>query len=176
MAGMAIAILATGGDDEQAVSPRRAGGTTAPTSDPDDVPTSAPSVAATQTVSGNGFTAELPDDWSVGAPTLQNDGKQVVRLLTGPDGAVIRLVHTPDYRADPGSKYTVSRSGLTTGAAESELILLDDFPTPECERRRCSDLVLNDRAYGGLATLVNGLPGSHRYAVAEALARSVTAG
>lgn len=173
VAGMAVAVLSTRGDGDPA--PRRAAAGGAPAVTP-GAPTQAPTAVATQTIDGRGFTAEVPDDWSVGGARRENGGRQIQHLLLGPGGATILLVQTPDDPAAPPEEYIARRSALSTNAPESEVLTLDGFPTPECEHRTCSDLVLNGASYGGLAILVNGVPGSDRFAVAEALAQSVTAG
>lgn len=104
----------------------------------------------------DGFVVFGPsEEWDIKAAGSKNDGRQVLYRMTGPDGAVIRLVHTPGDRAAPNPEHVVDRSPLAAQVDEAELVVLENFPTDECRQRRCDDYVLNDPAFGGLAILAS---------------------
>jgi hypothetical protein len=85
---------------------------------------------------------------------------------------VIRIFHTPDEDANPGTFETGERKPLESQAAESELATVKNFGTPECRNRNCSDLLLNDPAWGGIAITVNATRGE-RLDAAKAIAASI---
>ena len=60
---------------------------------------------------------------------------------TGPDGAVIRIFHTPKEKANPGTFEAGKRKPLKTQAADSELATVKNFGAPSAEAataRTCS--------------------------------------
>lgn len=128
-------------------------------------------------IAGPGYEFNTPGgaDWVVGPPETGNEGRQLTRLLTGPGGAVIRIVHTPAFEAAPNPDTVVSREPFVAPAQNAERVTLDDFPTPECRDRLCDDFVLNDPGFGGMAILANGTGGEGPAAAAEQIALSVVA-
>jgi hypothetical protein len=136
-------------------------------------------VQLTRRLAGDGWFADVPsadDGWSVTGPTTKNDGKQIIRKIKGPDGEVIELVNTPDFEAKPPDEYIVEEQSLTTDAARSRLVIVEDFPSDACRTRRCADFLLNDPTYGGIAVLVNGEQGDDAYATAAAIAQTIQPG
>jgi hypothetical protein len=147
--------------------------TTEPT---DAVDPGAATVQLTRRLAGAGWIADVPspdDGWSVTGPVTKNDGKQIIRKVEGPDGEVVELVNTPDHEAKPPDEYIVDEQSLTTSAARSRLVIVKDFPSDACRGRRCTDFLLNDPAFGGIAVLVNGEQGDDAYATAAAIARTI---
>jgi hypothetical protein len=141
------------------------------TTEPEPTATSTPT-----SVDGDGWTAELPDGWEAGKPQSENGGQRRVTEVSGPDGESIRIVHTPGTEAQPPEELITDELPLETDAESSRVVLLDGFPTPGCQDRVCSDFLLNDPAWGGLAILVEAEPGDAAYDVAEDIATSVRAG
>ena len=89
-----------------------------------------------------------------------SDGALLVRVLTGPGGAVIRIFQTPKEKANPGTFKVGALKPLKTHAAEAQLATVKNYSTAECQKRTCSDLLLNDPAWGGIAITVNATSGS----------------
>ncbi|HET8755546.1 MAG TPA: hypothetical protein VFM58_06045, partial [Solirubrobacteraceae bacterium] len=143
----------------------------APAEDPPPAPT-------TRVVKGDGYEFTVPKGagWSLGRRETGSSGRLFRRELTGPDGIVILIVHTPDDPARPDPSTVVRRRGLDAQATDAARLTLQDFPTDECEGRRCDDFVLNDPAFGGLAILANGTGSEPAAVAARDIARSVVAG
>lgn len=141
----------------------------------DDVVDDAPPPSTGRTVAGPGYVMTVPrgTGWTVGAARTGNGGRQLLRRIVGPGGIVIRIVHTPDFEAKPGSDFVVASEPIATPAASASRVTLEDFPTPECEQQLCDDFVLNDPAFGGLAILVNGTGDDDAAQAALAIAESV---
>ena len=95
------------------------------------------------------------------------------RELHGPEGEVVKVIHTPDFEAKPDPSKVVERRALDgTQSARASLVVLQDFPTDECGDRRCDDFVLNDPGFGGVAILASDSGGTASD-VARAIATSV---
>jgi len=165
LVGVAIALLS--GDDEP--TPPKASATPAETAEP----TAEPTADAFRRITGPGWEGRAPrEGWKISKVERLSDGKLLVRTLTGPDGAVIRIYHTPEEDANPGTFRTGDLKPLESNAAEGSVATVKNFGTPECEGRNCSDLLLNDPGWGGIAILVNATQGE-RLEAATAIAQSI---
>ena len=160
---LAVAAIAVFSKDDK---PARKPAATAVTKTP--APTAVPP-AATRRISGPGWEGRAPRAFKV---ARSGGGNLRVHVLTGPGGAVIRIFHTPNEKANPGSFETGKRKALKTHAKESSLATVRNFGTAECKSRNCSDLLLNDPAWGGLAITVNATSGQ-RLEVAKTIAASI---
>jgi hypothetical protein len=129
-------------------------------------PTEAP--ADTRRISGPGWQGVAPRSFKV---VRSGGGGLRVHVLTDGD-TVIRIYHTPDEKANPGTFETGKRKSLKTAAEDSSLATVKNFGSEECKGRNCSDLLLNDPAWGGLAITVNATSGD-RLAAAKAIAASI---
>ncbi|HEX8103654.1 MAG TPA: RING finger protein [Solirubrobacteraceae bacterium] len=186
-AALAVVLTQRSGEGERAAAKAGAASTAATADEPpetlettteeapsggeaaDGVPT------LTRRITANGWVADMPgtdDGWRVSAPERQNGGRQIVRMIEGPAGEVITVVHTPHAVAQPAQEYITGELEMTTAAKHTRLVTVEDFPRPPCESRTCSDILLNDD-YGGIALLVNGERGDAKFAVADAIARTV---
>jgi hypothetical protein len=176
--GTAYALTRGDSGDATAGTAATATPSATPTAEPETEPD--PAAAATdepppltERITGDGFVAEIPsssDGWEIG----DEEGDELrVRVLRGQDGAVIRIVHSPGSDAEPDPDRVVDELPLNTAAESSRLVFVDDFPTDECADRTCSDFLLNDPAWGGLALLVNATEGDPAFAIADAIARTV---
>jgi hypothetical protein len=130
-------------------------------------PTEAPP-ADTRRISGPGWQGVAPRSFNV---VRSGGGDLRVHVLTDGD-TVIRIFHTPNEKANPGTFETGKRKALKTQAEESSVATVKNFGTDECKGRSCSDLLLNDPAWGGLAITVNATSGE-RLAAAKAIAASI---
>lgn len=130
-------------------------------------PTEAPP-ADFRRISGPGWQGQAPRAFKV---TRSGSGNLRVHVLTS-GGTVIRIFHTPKEQANPGNFETGKRKSLKTQAEESSLATVKNFGTEECKGRNCSDLLLNDPAWGGLAITVNATSGE-RLAAAKEIAASI---
>jgi len=170
-------VTASGGlTQSEAPSPAAADPDDAVADEPPSPATTNPVAGDTQQVVGDNWVADAPatnNGWRLGDTTTANRGRQIIRHLRGPHNAVITIVHTPRFEARPDPAYEVDEFPLQTRARDSRLVILEDFPSDGCRGRRCSDFVLNDPAYGGLAILANGEPGDEVFRVADVLARTV---
>jgi hypothetical protein len=160
---LGIAALAVfGGDDKQ--PPAK---TATPTASA--APTQAPP-AATRRIFGPGWEGQAPRALKL---TRSGGGNLRVHVLTGENGLVIRIFHTPKEKANPGNFEVGSRKKLKSDADSAELATVKNFGTSECAKRTCSDLLLNDPAWGGLAITVNATSGA-KLKVAKDIAASIT--
>jgi hypothetical protein len=160
-----IVLLAVLSDDEKPAPPKPKPTATQEASTP--APTEAPP-ADTRRISGPGWQGVAPRSFKV---VRSGGGDLRVHVLT--DGkTVIRIFHTPNEKANPGTFETGKRKALKTQADESSLATVKNFGTDECRGRSCSDLLLNDPAWGGLAITVNATSGK-RLDAAKAIAASI---
>lgn len=129
---------------------------------------------ADRTVVAHGLTFSVPRErWSLGSRRRANEGRQIIRELSGPAGQKVILVHTPRFRAQPDPSTIVDRRRLDLpDVVDARLLVLKGFPTDACSDRRCDDFVLNDPSFGGLAILASDSGGSASM-VALRIARSV---
>lgn len=119
-------------------------------------------------ISGPGWEGRAPRSFE-----LDRSGGGDLRIHVLTDGeTVIRIFHTPNEKANPGTFETGERKPLETQAEESELATVKNFGTPECRSRNCSDLLLNDPAWGGIAITVNATKGE-RLDAAKEIAASI---
>ena len=166
-----LAVLAFGGDEPRA---RRV---VAPTLTVKPPPAAEEKTAEPEptprSVKGSGWIADLPEGWKAGKPKSENGGRRRVTRVTGPDDEIIRLVHTPRDEAQPPEDLITGELGLESDAESARVVLLDGFPTPDCQDRICSDFLLNDPDWGGLAILAAAEPGDPAYDVAEGIAKTV---
>lgn len=126
-------------------------------------------------LTGGGYQVSLPTSggWSVGEPSVGASRTLTTRKITGPDDETILFIHSK-VPADPGSKKTRSDEPFPSAArSRSRHLVLFDWYTPECQGRSCTDFVMNDPSWGGIAILANGLEGSTAYDMAVAIAQSV---
>jgi len=170
-------VLLSGGDDEPATR------VTIPAPEATDTPqpeatqeqTAEPTPTAVErTVVEDGYTWARPGaGWHVSARESASGGARVVRRLQGPDGALITIVHTPGEPAQPAASTVESEDPFTApGVTDARKLVLQNFPTDECQDRRCDDFVLNDPNFGGLAILASDSGGPASKAAAR-VARSV---
>lgn len=158
------AILLLSGDDEE---PK-----------PTPTPTATAEASAEPTadpfrrISGPGWEGRAPRSFRISKVERQSGGRLLVRTLRGENGLVIRIFHTPDEDANPGTFQVGDLEPLETNAAESNLAIVENYGVPECASRRCGDLLLNDPAWGGLAITVNATKGE-RLEAAKAIAESI---
>ena len=167
-----IVLTSRGRDDPSARTAVVATPTATATATPTSAPTAAP--AGVRKVSGGGVTYTVPamDGWTLSAPQR---GALTVRRLTGPDGELIRIVHSPGVRAEPVASTVVSEAAFAAPSVDdARKFVLEHFPSDRCAQRRCDDYVLNDDAFGGLAILA-GDAGGPASRVAARIARSVNA-
>jgi hypothetical protein len=157
------AILLLTGDEEQPARP-----TPTPTAEASAEPTADPF----RRITGPGWEGRAPRAWRISGVDRQSGGRLLVRSLRDEDGMVIRIFHTPEEDANPGTFRVGDLQPLETSAAESDLAIVENFGVPECERRRCADLLLNDPAWGGIAITVNATQGE-RLDAAKELAASI---
>jgi hypothetical protein len=161
-----LAVLLAGGKDKP-LAKARATATASPAA---TATAAATGIALPRRISGPGWRGRAPGSgWKIGSPS---GGALLVRTLTGPGGAVIRIFQTPKEDANPGTFRVGALKPLKTHAKSSSLATVKNFGTAECAQRRCSDLLLNDPAWGGLAITVNATGGS-RLAMAKAIAASI---
>jgi predicted nucleic acid-binding Zn ribbon protein len=159
-----VALAVLGGDDKPAAKKAT------PTATATEAPTEAPP-STTRKISGPGWEGQAPrEGWKL---TRSGGGDLRVHVLTGPDGAVIRIFHTPKEKANPGTFETGKRKSLKSNADSAELATVKNFGTSECASRSCSDLLLNDPAWGGIAITVNATNGE-RLQTAKDIAASIT--
>jgi hypothetical protein len=160
-------------EDDGRLATDRASEDAAADSPTDDTTTSG--AAASRLITGPGYelTAPRGSDWVIGPPESGNEGRLLTRLLTGPGGAVIRIVHTPGSEAEPDPATVVSREPFAAPARDAQRFTVEDFPTAECGDRLCDDFVLNDPVFGGIAILANGTGMEGAAAAAEQIALSV---
>ena len=184
LAAFGIAFLVTRGGDDPPPRAERPAPTASPPSTAAETPVATPEAppstetddlpALSERFGGAGFVAEMPslaDGWEIGD---ERDAEGLmIRELRGPEGALIRMVQTPGGEAEPDESLVVEELALKTAAAASRLVTLKDFPTEECAERICSDFLLNDPAWGGLAILVAAEPGEYLFRLADAIARTV---
>jgi hypothetical protein len=168
----AIVLISGGRDDTSTRTTAVATPTASATETPAPTATKAP--AHVRRVSGGdvAYTVPSTDGWALSAPQR---GALTIRRLTGPDGELIRIVHSPGIRAEPVASAVVSEAPFATPSVpDARKFVLRDFPSDRCAQRRCDDYVLNDDAFGGLAILASdaGGPASR---VAAKIARTVTA-
>jgi hypothetical protein len=130
-------------------------------------PTEAPP-ADTRRISGPGWQGVAPRSFKV---VRSGGGNLRVHVLTDGD-TVIRIFHTPKEKANPGTFETGKRKALKTQAEDSSLATVKNFGTEECKGRSCSDLLLNDPSWGGLAITVNSTSGA-KLAAAKEIAASI---
>jgi hypothetical protein len=163
-----LAVLALGGDDK--VKPPLAKATATASPGPSATATG---LALPRRISGPGWRGRAPGSgWKIGSVSKQSGGNLLVRVLTGPGGAVIRIFQTPKENANPGTFRLGALKPLKTRAQSSSLATVRHFGTTECAKRNCSDLLLNDPSWGGLAITVNATGGS-KLAMAKAIAASI---
>jgi predicted nucleic acid-binding Zn ribbon protein len=155
---VALALLRS--DDEPAV--------TKPSPTATEAPTQAPP-ATIRRISGPGWAGQAPRSFKV---ARSGGGDLRTHVLTGPNGAVIRIFHTPREQANPGAFEVGKRKPLQANAESAELATVRNFGPAECASRTCSDLLLNDPAWGGIAITVNATSGS-RLDAAKAIAASI---
>jgi hypothetical protein len=169
-----VLVLSLGGDDTPepaatAVATPSATATHTPTPPPATV------AAGVRSISGSGFAYTVPstDGWSLSA--APHGAALLVRRLTGPDGELIRIVHSPAVRAEPVASTVVSEEAFDAPSVrDARKFVLAHFPSDRCAQRRCDDYVLNDDAFGGLAILASD-SGGRASRVAGRIARSVKA-
>ena len=89
------------------------------------------------------------------------------RTIRGDNGLVIRSFHTPEKDAHPGTFRVGDLQPLESNAKESNLATVKNFGVPECANRNCSDLLLNDPGWGGIAVTVNPTQGERLQAAKE---------
>lgn len=156
--------------DDSEPAPERASGE-------ETTPERAASAPATELLSEPGYEIRVPvgAGWSVGDTVVENEGRRFSRTITGPDGAVVRIVHTPGFDAAPDPDTVVARSNFPSSAVSSQRLTLANFPTDECRARLCDDFILNDPVFGGLAILANGSGANEVAVAAEQIASSVAA-
>jgi hypothetical protein len=127
-----------------------------------------PTADAFRRITGPGWEGRAPRSFE-----LDRSGGGDLRIHVLTDGrTVIRIFHTPNEKANPGTFETGERKPLETQAEQSELATVKNFGTPECENRNCSDLLLNDPAWGGIAITVNATQGE-RLEAAKEIAASI---
>lgn len=160
--GTAI-ILLTGDDDPAPVKPKPTATEVAQTPAPTEAPP-----ADFRRISGPGWQGQAPRSFKL---VRSGGGDLRVHVLTDGD-TVIRIFHTPNEKANPGTFETGKRKSLKTAAEDSSLATVKNFGTEECKGRNCSDLLLNDPAWGGIAITVNATSGD-RLAAAKAIAASI---
>jgi hypothetical protein len=160
---IAAAVLLLTGDDEEPARPAPSPTATAEAS-------AEPTAEALRRISGPGWEGRAPRAFEV---ERSGGGDLRVHVLT--DGrTVIRIFHTPNEKANPGNFETGQRTPLEAQAETAELATVKNFGTPECRNRNCSDLLLNDPAWGGIAITVNATKGE-RLDAAKAIAASIKA-
>lgn len=160
------AVLLLGGDEEE---PK-----------PKPTPTATAEAGAEPTqdpfrrISGPGWEGRAPRAFKISGVERQSGGRLLARTLRGDDGLVIRIFHTPEEDANPGSFQVGKLQPLESAAKESNLAIVENYGVPECASRRCGDLLLNDPAWGGIAITVNATKGE-RLDAAKAIAESIKA-
>ena len=154
------AILLLTGDEEQP-APKPTPTATAEAS-------AEPTADALRRITGPGWEGRAPRAFK-----LDRSGGGDLRIHVLTDGqTVIRIFHTPNEKANPGAFETGERKPLKTQAEESELATVKNFGVPECANRNCSDLLLNDPGWGGIAITVNATQGE-RLDAAKEIAASI---
>ena len=150
----------------------------------DPVPKPAPTASATaeasaeptanpfRRITGPGWEGRAPRSFKISAVDRQSGGQLLVRTLRGEDGLVIRIFHTPEEDANPGTFRVGDLKPLESNAKESNLATVKNFGVPECANRNCSDLLLNDPGWGGIAITVNATQGE-RLDAAKEIAASI---
>jgi hypothetical protein len=142
------------------------------TETPEPVATKAPAEVREVSGSGVAYTVPSTDGWALSSPQR---GALIVRRLTGPEGELIRIVHSPAVRAEPVASTVVSEEAFAAPfVPDARKFVLEHFPSDRCAQRRCDDYVLNDVAFGGLAILA-GDSGGPASRVAAKIASTVTA-
>ena len=159
------AVLLLTRDDEEPARP-------APT--PTAEAEAEPTAQGLRRISGPGWEGRAARSYRISGVERQSGGRLLVRTLRGEGGLVIRIFHTPEEDANPGTFRVGALKPLETNAAQSELATVRNFGTPECQGRDCSDLLLNDPAWGGLAITVNATRGK-RLQAAKTIAASIEA-
>lgn len=155
-----------------------------PKTDATPEPLAAPTATAEQgsasaegspVIAGDGYELTVPaGGWVVGEQRVENGGRLLRRMLTGPEGVIV-IVHTPGDPARPNPDLVVSSQPVQTGAAEASRETVEGFPTPECRDRLCDDFVLNDPVFGGLAILADDAGSSSAATAGQEMALSVVA-
>jgi hypothetical protein len=158
-----ISVL-TGDEDPAPPKPTATATQEAATPEPTEAPP-----ADTRRISGPGWEGQAARSFKV---TRSGGGDLRVHVLTDGD-TVIRIFHTPNEQANPGTFETGKRKALKSNAESSEIATVKNFGTEECKDRTCSDLLLNDPAWGGIAITVNATSGAKLKAARE-IAASIT--
>ena len=154
------AVLLLGGDDEEPANPKP---TPTATAEASAEPTQDPF----RRISGPGWEGRAPRAFKISGVDRQSGGRLLVRTLRGDDGLVIRIFHTPEEDANPGTFRVGALKPLESSAKESNLAIVENYGVPECQSRRCGDLLLNDPAWGGIAITVNATGGARLKAARE---------
>jgi hypothetical protein len=161
------AILLFGGDDEEPAKPKPSPSATAEAS-------AEPTADPFRRISGPGWEGRAPRALEISKVDRQSDGRLLIRTLRGDDGLIIRIFHTPEEKANPGTFQVGALKPLKSNAEESNLATVRNYGTEECRGRNCSDLLLNDPGWGGIAITVNATQGE-RLDAAKAIAESIEA-
>ena len=143
---------------------------------PKPTPTASATAEASAEPTANPFRRITGPGWEGQAPRsfkLDRSGGGDLRIHVLTDGqTVIRIFHTPNEKANPGTFETGKRKPLKSQAEVSELATVKNFGVPECANRNCSDLLLNDPSWGGIAITVNATQGE-RLDAAKEIAASI---
>src|SRR4051794_16353329 len=96
--GIVLAVLLLGKDKPVTPPVAKATATASPAA------SAAPGIALPRRISGPGWRGRAPAGrWKIGAVSRSGGGALLVRVLTGPGGAVIRIFQTPKEKANPGT-------------------------------------------------------------------------
>lgn len=164
---LAAVLLLSGDDEEPKPKPTPTATATAEAS-------AEPTADPFRRISGPGWEGRAPRSFKISGVERQSGGQLLVRTLRGDDGLVIRIFHTPEEDANPGTFQVGDLEPLETNAQESNLATVQNFGTEECKSRKCSDLLLNDPGWGGIAITVNATQGE-RLDAAKEIAASIEA-
>jgi hypothetical protein len=148
-------------------------------------PRSAPAPATTTVArpdfvphSAFGYQARLPvgSGWSAPSDSQPTPGRLFRTSVRGPSGMFVIIDYTPTEAASFGSGYDSREEVGQTAFGSATKYVFQGGRLPECQRSRCVDYIINDRASSqGFGVLAGGSDFALASDIAQTVAESVTA-